>query len=66
MTLDGADLEGFAEGLHRAGDAVDLGGVAEVGEAVDGLRGRAETAGQLGGTVSPWVIASGMSRKVTT
>ena len=45
----GADFEGFAEGLHGEGDAVDLGGVAEVGEAVDGLRGGAEAAGELGG-----------------
>ena len=27
----GADFEGFAEGLHGEGDAVDFGGVAEVG-----------------------------------
>src|ERR1039457_5461660 len=36
--LGGADFEGLAEGLHGAGYAVDLGGVAEIGEAIDSLR----------------------------
>lgn len=47
--LSGADFEGLAEGLHGHGDAVDLGGVAEVGEAIDGLRGGAEAASEFRG-----------------
>lgn len=45
----GADFEGFAEGLHGKSDAVDFGGVAEVGEAVDGLRRSAQAAGEFCG-----------------
>jgi hypothetical protein len=34
LVSGGADFQGLAEGFHGKGDAVDFGGVAEVGEAI--------------------------------